>query len=218
MKFDLREHYDTERTELVAARWAEARDAASRQALATQAAPICLLAARTMRRNRGLPTEQVPEMAADAAIGLMQAIDRWDPAKGAFGPYAYVRCRGAILDAMRVGDHLSRAHRAKLKAADAVAPEKALSLEYLADDDEGRPLIETLGCDGDIAERTAVRCDLGAAIASLPDRHRDALTSWMGGERMASIAVRLGVTEARVSQLCTEARRAIGVLDPKPYP
>jgi len=54
-------------------------------------------------------------------IGLMEAIDRFDDAKGVkFETYAICRIRGAIIDALRALDRLPRSVRQKAKRLDAI--------------------------------------------------------------------------------------------------
>lgn len=62
-------------------------------------------------------------LAGEARVGLIQAVESFDPARGtSFSTFAYWRIRGAILDAQRNSDHLSRRHRRAVKRGDTEAP------------------------------------------------------------------------------------------------
>jgi RNA polymerase sigma factor FliA len=61
--------------------------------------------------------------------GLIQAVDNYDPARGvAFGTYATVRIRGAIIDAAREQDILPRSLRGKIRQVESANLELANAL------------------------------------------------------------------------------------------
>jgi RNA polymerase sigma factor for flagellar operon FliA len=62
------------------------------------------------RLGRQLPPHvDLDDLAAAGAIGLLQAIEGFDPERGyKFATYAALRIRGAALDELRAQDHLSR--------------------------------------------------------------------------------------------------------------
>lgn len=61
---------------------------------------------------RRLPGTEYDDLVSNGIIGLMDAIDRFDPSKGArFEVYAAARIRGAILDACRKDDWVPRSVR-----------------------------------------------------------------------------------------------------------
>jgi RNA polymerase sigma factor for flagellar operon FliA len=56
------------------------------------------------------------DLISSGTIGLIQAVDRFDPAQGVpFRTYAVSRIRGAIIDALRASDRLPRSVRQKAK-------------------------------------------------------------------------------------------------------
>src|ERR1700689_1253799 len=79
------------------------------------------------------------ELVGAGTIGLIQAVDRFQPARGLqFGNYARHRIRGAMLDFLREEDPLSRTERRRIREAEATnaaAGEKTasatISLEWL---------------------------------------------------------------------------------------
>jgi RNA polymerase sigma factor (sigma-70 family) len=56
-------------------------------------------------RNLGLPVE---DLAQEGAIGLLEAIDRFDPEQGPFATYAFWRIREAVTHALTDQAHLVR--------------------------------------------------------------------------------------------------------------
>jgi RNA polymerase sigma factor for flagellar operon FliA len=60
------------------------------------------------------PTVEADDLFGYGALGLIQAIDRFDPSRGVkFTTFALARIRGAILDGIRQGDWLPRSLRQK---------------------------------------------------------------------------------------------------------
>lgn len=60
------------------------------------------------------PTVELDDLVGYGAIGLIQAIDRFDPGRGVkFATYAIARIRGAMLDGMRKSDWFPRSLRQK---------------------------------------------------------------------------------------------------------
>lgn len=203
------ETYDPDATAVAAEAWASERTRQARDHLAATAWPVCLMAARSFRKKRSMPMDVLPDLQMDAAVGLLRAIDTWDPALGPFGPHAWRRCQGAILDALRDDDHLSRDHRRKLNAAGAAGTwtEKAVSYDAHLADQPG--WLDTMGVDGDFADRVALVVDVAGEIAALPQKHRDALVRKMTGGSASEMAARLGVTESRLSQIVSEAKACL---------
>ncbi len=60
------------------------------------------------------PTVELDDLIGYGAIGLIQAVDRFDPGRGIkFSTYAVARIRGAMLDGMRKSDWFPRSLRQK---------------------------------------------------------------------------------------------------------
>jgi RNA polymerase sigma factor for flagellar operon FliA len=185
----------------------------ARHALIVRYLPLCR---RIAHATKVLPTAALgsEDLEAAGAIGLIQAVDRFDPDRGIpFEGYAVLRVRGAVLDEARRLDELSRS--ARLRATDD-DHRGALSLEFLqargelGDPAQAAEVDERAACDG-------LRDDVERALAAIPVRERSILASYYtDGLTLAAIGRHLGVSEARVSQLHTRAiaqlRSVLGVV------
>lgn len=136
------------------------------------------------------------DLVSAGAIGLMQAVDRFQPSRGPqFGTYARHRIWGAMLDFLRGEDPLSRAERRKIRAASADRPSAAtISLEEI-------PAFEPRGARC-TSYAFADRIDLDRARQCLSGRERKVVSllfdlDWSNRE----VARELGVNESRVSQI-----------------
>jgi RNA polymerase sigma factor FliA len=149
-------------------------------------------------------------------IGLMSAIDRFDPARGVrFETYAIPRIRGTILDELRKLDPRSRLERKRERATPAAAQMRPVlaardtagtledddtlvccDVENLAGEDEADPEQQLLE-----AEETRVLAD---ALAALPERERLVITlHYYEGLSQRDIAAVLNLSESRISQVHT---------------
>ena len=91
--------------------WKLRRDVRSRDSLVVAYAPMVRYIAS--RKVRELPAHcDLDDLASAGLVALMEAIDRFDPAKGAtFEQYAWTRVAGALLDELRKQDWASRSVR-----------------------------------------------------------------------------------------------------------
>ena len=91
--------------------WKTRRDVRSRDALVLAYAPMVRYIAS--RKVRELPAHcDVDDLASAGLVSLLEAIDRFDPAKGAsFEQYAWTRVAGAVVDELRKQDWASRSVR-----------------------------------------------------------------------------------------------------------
>lgn len=65
------------------------------------------------------PTVESADLVSEGVIGLMDAIDKFQPERGlAFPTYAVPRIRGAIMDSVRAADWVPRAVRTQLRAVE----------------------------------------------------------------------------------------------------
>src|SRR5579872_178488 len=93
------------------------------------------------------------DLVGAGTIGLIQAVDRFQPARGLqFGTYARHRIRGAMLDFLREEDPLSRTERRRIRAAEATnaatgekTASATISLEWLPAQ-ELRKVCSRVGC------------------------------------------------------------------------
>ena len=91
--------------------WKTRRDVRSRDALVLAYAPMVRYIAS--HKVRELPAHcDVDDLASAGLVSLLEAIDRFDPAKGAsFEQYAWTRVAGAVVDELRKQDWASRSVR-----------------------------------------------------------------------------------------------------------
>ena len=91
--------------------WKTRRDVRARDALVVAYAPMVRYIAS--RKLRELPAHcDLDDLASAGLVALLEALDRFDPAKGAtFEQYAWTRVAGALLDELRRLDWASRSVR-----------------------------------------------------------------------------------------------------------
>jgi RNA polymerase sigma factor FliA len=91
--------------------WRERRDGSSRDRLILSYAPMVRYIAS--RKLRELPAHcELDDLASAGLVALMEAVDRFDPVKGAtFEQYAWTRVSGALVDELRRLDWASRSVR-----------------------------------------------------------------------------------------------------------
>ena len=91
--------------------WKNRRDSRSRDQLVLAYAPMVRYIAS--RKVRELPAHcDAGDLASAGLVALVEAVDRFDPAKGAnFEQYAWTRVAGALVDELRKQDWASRSVR-----------------------------------------------------------------------------------------------------------
>jgi RNA polymerase sigma factor FliA len=207
--------------------WARCRggDAAARCALIERFAPLAARIARGMNVPVGA-VAGVDDLESAALIGLIDAVDRFEPARGVpFEGYASLRIRGAVLDEVRRVDDLGRADRRRERQAAAQGEtgfyHRTVSLDELiergyhggAEQDE-------------VAERYEaedLRMRVRSAMTCLPPRQREVLERYYGQSlTLREAGVRMGISEARACQLHGRAiqnlRRQLSVVTPMRIP
>ena len=139
-------------------------------------------------------------------IGLLQAAELYDPARGAqFGTYAIALIRGAIRQALRSWDFVPRRVREQARHDGREVP-AMLSLDAPASAQTQETLGERLsdpspGLEVQAAEALE-RAALRQALALLPQREQQILLLRYGRDATyREIAARMGLTEQRVHQL-----------------
>jgi RNA polymerase sigma factor for flagellar operon FliA len=176
--------------------------------------------ARLLRRLP--PNVQREDLVAAGSYGLIDAL-RKSPDRGpAFEWYARIRIRGAAVDELRSQDWLTRRARSRVTKAQADGSGRGAAVVGFDDLPEAQANAfadeSTPTPDAQI-ERCMERVALKRAVAELPQREAN-IVSWYYFDEVPFkvIAVRLGVSEPRVSQLHS---RAMGMLrarlaDPQP--
>jgi RNA polymerase sigma factor FliA len=152
------------------------------------------------------PCVAFDDLVGAGTIGLIQAVDRFQPSRGLqFGTYARHRIQGAMLDFLRGEDPLSRTERRRIRTAQATSAatgEKTvpatISLEWLPAQ-ELRKVCARAGCP---SQQFVDRADLKHARRVLSARENRVISllyelDWKNGD----VARELGVNESRVSQI-----------------
>ena len=208
----------------LAATYASSRARADRERLCEAALPLVRRIATIVRRR--LPRHFAAEdLVGDGCVGLLRAVDRFDPAFGvSFESWAGRIVRGAMLNGLRRMDVIPERVRRDARALDAArwiiaqrtgcapsdgeAAESArLTGSKLHAIREARPtILDRLAaqqCDPatETSER-ALRAIVARAVTDLPGRERAILEAfYRRGATFGEIGRVLGVSKQRVSQL-----------------
>ena len=163
--------------------------------------------ARRLRRRlpRYVPLE---DMVSAGFVGLMESVDRFDPRRSvSFDSFAEFRIKGAILDALRAADPLSRDQRAaflELRRA------RHRLLGRLGRDPEPEELAQELGCDLDRFYELTMRVALTRPLslpAEMPSVERPSLpgpgADCYSSERWALIHEAIALLPERLCQIIT---------------
>ena len=224
--------------------WREFRatkDPGLRNRLVLQYAPLVKYVAGRLRTRMPDSVEQ-DDLVSDGVLGLMDAIERFEPARGlSFQTFAVPRIRGAIIDGMRsmafvprsVRDKLRLVHRAQVTLEERlgrvpedteVAREVGIPVQQLRDlSRQGNSNHANLD-DFDLADELSSAADhqveqgdtnasLMRVVDQLAERDQVIIALYyFEGLTLAEIGQVLGVTESRVSQV---HRRATATLRQK---
>jgi RNA polymerase sigma-B factor len=149
---------------------------------------------RALARRFAWRGEPLDDLVQAGCIGLIHAVDRYDPARGPFEAYAVPTITGEIRRHLR-----DRAALVRVPEGTAIA----VRIEPLADDD-GPPADPIAG----VIDRLAV----AAALRALPQHERRVVLLSVYGERtQRRIADDVGLSQVHVSRLL---RRALARLRP----
>ncbi|MGZ4436175.1 MAG: FliA/WhiG family RNA polymerase sigma factor [Nocardioides sp.] len=220
-------------SEDVAGVWKEFRDsgdAGVRNRLVLQYAPLVKYVAGRMRTR--LPENVDPDdLVSDGVLGLMDAIERFEPDRGlSFQTFAVPRIRGAIIDGMRAMDFVPRSVRDKLRLIqraqlaleerldrqpthDELAAESGIPVQQLRDLLKQSSSSHANLDDFDLADELStaaeqvvedgdVSASLMKVVEELSERDRIIIALYyFEGLTLAEIGQVLGVTESRISQV-----------------
>ena len=182
------------------------------------------------------------DLIAAGVLGLIDAVDRFDPLRAIpFQAYARTRIQGAILDAMRAEDHLSRRERRASREADRSEDKVRMKLgrELTVEESDcarrGVPRslahsqifvqIDDAG-DAALANEETAFARVAAAqehervrelVACLPERERTILALYYEEElTYREIGQVMGVTESRICQILRGIHQTLrkGLMEP----
>jgi RNA polymerase sigma factor for flagellar operon FliA len=199
--------------------WQQERSVAARDALIVHYSPWARAVARDVYLRVYLMRDAWHDCVQNALLGLMEAIERFDPLRGiAFRPYARLRVRGAVFDGLRV---LRNVHLGLSYDMAQAAKERVESLG----EDDGDPLenfiattvglglgflLDTQSMPGRMQPADAYaeleKAELSAAVSESLDRLSEreravVVMHYYHQLPFVTIAERLGVTKGRISQL-----------------
>jgi len=203
--FDNEAHDAQAATTLLWREYRRTRDAALREQLVLRYTPCVVGIADQIRRR--LPSEDRDDLVSSGIIGLLAAVDRYDPDRCVpFGAYAARRIRGAIFDALRTTDFLPRSARGRGETV------HILSLELpaggaAAAGEHAPTLAETIADEhAPDPEEAVVEQEqhevVRIAVGALPERERQIVVLHdFGGVPTTKLAEMAGVTTARIAQI-----------------
>jgi len=117
-------------------RYKQDGDMEARNRLVVQYSPLVKFVAGRVRSGLPPAVEQA-DLVSDGVIGLMDAIDKFDPDRGLqFQTYAVSRIRGAIVDGLRASDWVPRSVRERIRDIDAAHAKLEKSLGRAPKDSE----------------------------------------------------------------------------------
>jgi RNA polymerase sigma factor FliA len=213
--------------------WREFRttqDEALRNRLVLQYAPLVKYVAGRLRTRMPDTVEQ-DDLVSDGVFGLVDAIERFEPARGlSFQTFAVPRIRGAIIDGMRAMDFVPRSVRDKLRGVQRaqarleerlgrlpedteVAREAGIPVQQLRDLSRQASSTHANLDDFDLADELSSAADhrveqgdmkasLRKVVDQLAERDRVVIALYyFEGLTLAEIGQVLGVTESRISQV-----------------
>lgn len=197
----------------IARLWAEYHDGRqprARNRLVVHYAPLVTYVAGRVAAGMP-PSVDRGDLTSEGVIGLMDAIEKFEPDRGIqFQSYAVRRIRGAIIDSLRAADWAPRSVRARQRETDGGVQTQVLvghlvELERMALRDD-----LTWGNGGDAATDEETRALLAKLIRDLPERDAVVITLYyFEGLTLAEVGRVLSVTESRVSQLHSRATRTL---------
>jgi len=222
-------------------RWRESSDAVARDELVVRHMPFARVMALKLFRGRYSDEFEFADYLQFANLGMLEALQHYDPTRGAgFRTYSALRIRGSVLDGLtsmserqqqietrrRVVRERSEsivAGRASRRDAFADLAEVAigLALGYMLEGTAMFQQEESVESDGGYLrmELRQMCGQIRGLVEQLPAAERTVVKShYLNHIAFTEIAVSLGVTKARVSQLHHQAlarlRQALGALSP----
>lgn len=207
---------DTHATDGEAALWSQLREqrcSQARDALYLRYRPWATAIARRVHRRFPRLGADRDDFIQNASIGLLEAIDRFDPARGiAFQAYAMTRVRGSVFNGLRVilGGASSERYQERLGTLqggsddpfnELVASIVGLGLGYMLDD-AANPLVIDSHDALRFAEDQQVVGQLLAGVEQLPPRLKAIIVRhYFEFTPFIELAQEWGLSKGRISQL-----------------
>lgn len=213
--------------------WSALRTQASqeaREALFLRYLPFARRTAMRTLRLHGISQVELADVYQSACVGLMQAMDRFDPLRGAqFTTYAAHRVQGAVLNALETYSELQQqlaargrnrlerleslrvggmsAHAARSSIVDALAAvSMGLAIGFMLEDNSvyADPDEPTLAPDSGyetLAWKQA-QATLQSQVDALPEGERKVLAyHYFQGLNFSQVAALMGLSASRISQI-----------------
>jgi RNA polymerase sigma factor for flagellar operon FliA len=186
---------------------ASATSSPTREELTLYMPLVHQVVARMLRR---LPPNVLrDDLVAAGAFGLIDAIRKSADRGPAFEWYARIRIRGAVVDELRSQDWLTRRARTRVTQAQANGTSSGAAVIGFDDLPESQAqsfVDESMASPHEQVEQRMDRVALERAVALLPEREAN-IVGWHYFDNVPFkvIAVRLGVSEPRISQLHARA-------------
>jgi RNA polymerase sigma factor for flagellar operon FliA len=162
--------------------WRSHHDAAAREQIVLHYWPLCAFVAQSLAR-RLPPHIDVDELTSLAVMGLMRAVDRFDPALGSsFWKYAVLSMKSCALDGVRAEDWAPRSLRKRQKQLETA--ESELAKAFGRDPTEAEIAMRT---GWTVAQIRSTRQEIAASWhVPLEDQERagpaDSTTEWVETE------------------------------------
>lgn len=190
-------------------RWREDGDVEARNALVCHYLPLV----KTMADHVAVRfhPSYLSDLYSYGVIGLIDAIEKFEPGLGRFETYSFCRIRGAMFDGVRKLAWLPRgADKRKKKIIEKVVP-----VDFQTARRAGKPWHESLSDvhDGEVTDGLELQADYDEvveAVRALAEPQRTVVVErYYRHRRLAEIGIDLGLTESRISQIHREALRML---------
>lgn len=142
------------------------------------------------------------DMISCAYVGLVEAAGRWDPSRGDFGKYCFLRVRGAIIDAHRRQAYAESLHGSIDEWLEEVqGDDRGASRDLVA-----RYLSDRSPLPDERTNQLQLHRLVTVAIDRLPDEERDVIREALAGVGVADIGLARGRSTAWARSKLSAAR------------
>ena len=142
---------------------------------------------------------QVDDLVSHGTIGLIDAVDKYDPEKGAFNQYARRRILGEIFEGMRSTDHLKRTARKKVKNGQR---KDIVFISQNVRDDKGLEVENNQELTDIMVNKKMKWDNLNEVLNTLPVRDKLIFNSYINkGLTMREVGKKIKRSESRAKQL-----------------